>query len=105
MVVVSPWTRTISGALGRQHRLERRQDARRGLRQGLRRSHQIQIVIRLHLEDRQHLIQHGAMLGGDADLHLELRDSGGADGATTGHSLIASGRVPKTNRIFCMVLM
>jgi len=42
------------------------------LKQSLTRQHEIQIVIRLHVECLQHLIQHFAVLRGDAHSHIEL---------------------------------
>jgi hypothetical protein len=54
------------------YRLERRQDARRDLRQSLPRLHQIQVVIRSHSEGCQHLVEHRAVLGGHARPHLEV---------------------------------
>jgi hypothetical protein len=42
------------------------------LEQRLSRQHQIQIVVGLNLKRVQNLIQHLAMLRGDADLHVEL---------------------------------
>ena len=57
--------------LGRQYGVERGEDAGGGLGQGLTGSHQVQIVIRGHFERLQHLVEHGAVLGGDADTHFQ----------------------------------
>jgi hypothetical protein len=60
------------GTLGLDHRLERRQDARRDLRQSLPRLHQIQVVIGSHSEGGEHLVEHRAVLGGHACAHFEI---------------------------------
>ena len=48
------------------------EDARRGLGQGLPRPHHVQVVLRLHLKGRQHLVEHAAMLPRHAGLNREL---------------------------------
>ena len=58
---------------GLDHRFEGYQDARRDLRQRLPGLHQVQVVIRRHIECRQHLIQHRAMLRRHTDAHLKPR--------------------------------
>ena len=60
------------GPFGRQDGLQLREDARGGLRQRLSRLHHVQVVIRRHLERRQHLVQHAAMLRRHAGLHRKL---------------------------------
>ena len=57
--------------LGLDYRLERRQDARGDLGERLPGLHQVQVVIGRDFEGGQHLIEHGAVLCGDADAHLE----------------------------------
>ena len=60
-----------AGAQRSEHRLQAAENARRRLRQRLSRLHQIQIVVWDDFEHRQHLIEHLAMLGGDADANVE----------------------------------
>jgi hypothetical protein len=57
------------------------QDARRDAGRRLARHHQVEIHVRLEVEYLEHLIEHRAMLGRDADLALELgrRRAQGAD--------------------------
>ena len=80
------------------YRFERRQDARRDLRQGLPRLHQIQVVIGSYFEGGEHLVKHGAVLCSHARAYFEMCAL--AQFNSTGQSLIASGRVPKTMSIF-----
>ena len=54
-----------------QNRIERRQHARRDLRESLSGLHQIEIVVGTDLESGQHLVQHGAVLRSGADAHIE----------------------------------
>jgi len=56
----------------RDYRLERRQDAGGELGESLPGLHQVQVVIRRDSEGGQYLIQHGAVLRGDADAHIKL---------------------------------
>ena len=49
-----------------QHRFQRRQNSRSGLKQRLVRQHDVQIVIRHDLKRLQHLVQQCAVLRGDA---------------------------------------
>jgi hypothetical protein len=64
------------GPFGGEHALERRQNARRRLRQRLSRLHQVEIVVGRDAEDLQYLIEHLAMLRGDAAFHLEFGRTG-----------------------------
>src|SRR5207249_4578030 len=41
--------------------------------QGLARSHEVEILVRLDVEQAEDLVQQGPVLGGDADLRLEPR--------------------------------
>ena len=85
-----------------QNRFQSRQNSRGGLEQCLAGQHQVQIVIRVDLESLQNLVEHLAMLRGDADLHVESGLGCSRRLRITGQSLIASGRVPKISRILCM---
>ncbi len=41
------------------------------MKEGLIRPHQVEIVIGVDVERLEHLVEHGAMLGGDTDLDLQ----------------------------------
>ena len=58
---------------GFNYRLEGCQDARRDLRECLPGLHQVQVVVRRHIEGGQYLVQHRAVLRGHADTHLKVR--------------------------------
>src|SRR5207245_7382136 len=83
------------------HRLERYHHARRGLLKRLRRLHQIQIVIRLHLEDLS-TWSNIARCWAVAQTFTSNSGARPRRWSKTGHNLMASGLVPRTNRILCM---
>jgi len=58
--------------LGVQNRFHAREDARRRLKQRLAGEHDVEIIIGVDVEGGQHLVQHLAMLAGDAHPGVEL---------------------------------
>jgi hypothetical protein len=81
-----------------QHCADTGEDSSGYVGQVLVRPHQLEVPIRPQVKKLEDLRQHLAMLTGNADLAVETGPS-----LTTGASLIASGRVPKTKRIFMPV--
>ena len=66
-VVVSPCTSTAAGRSAVEHVAQAEQDARGDVEEILVRLHHRQVVIGDDGEQRQHLVEHLAMLAGDAD--------------------------------------
>lgn len=63
-------------ALGLEHRPEPQQHVARDVEERLPRPHDVQVVVRLHLEDREHLLEHLAVLPRDAHDCVELVRTG-----------------------------
>ena len=95
-VVVSPWTSTKSGRSARSTSRRPSRAPVSDVEQVLVRAHQVEIVVGRDAESVEHLVEHLAVLAGDADARAQRRASS-ASAWTTGAILMASGRVPKTD--------
>ena len=67
----------------------------------LPRGHDVEVEIGREPEELEHLVEHLAVLGGDAD-RASKRGSA-ASACASGAILIASGRVPKTHKILSVM--
>ena len=61
-----------AGALLGKNRFQGGHDSRRGLGKGLTGAHDVKVLVRDHIECAQDLIEHPAMLRGDANTHGEF---------------------------------
>jgi hypothetical protein len=66
--------------------------------EGLVGHHDIEVMVGGDLEQRHHLVEHRPVLAGDADHRFDIRSVCRA--RTSGPILMASGRVPNTDRTF-----